>query len=83
MSTPLISTNTNKHTHVLFLTRPHPRNCRGVDDGIWWAAITITTIGYGDAANPNNVEERGVALLCMTVGASVWAYTLSCGCNLI
>ena len=49
----------------------------------YWAITTISTIGYGDAANPVNTRERLVAILCMVVGSSAWAYILCCVTNKI
>jgi ABC-type amino acid transport substrate-binding protein len=37
---------------------------RGIWDGLWWAAVTVTTVGYGDKA-PRSVGGRAVALLAM------------------
>lgn len=37
---------------------------RGAWDGIWWAAVTVTTVGYGDTA-PRSTRGRLVAMLAM------------------
>jgi voltage-gated potassium channel len=36
-------------------------------DALWWAAATVTTVGYGDAF-PVTVEGRGVAMFLMLIG---------------
>jgi voltage-gated potassium channel len=36
-------------------------------DGIWWAVVTVTTVGYGDI-HPDNVAGRIVAIVLMIVG---------------
>ena len=40
---------------------------------IYWATMTITTIGYGDVASTTPAE-RVAATTCMLLGASVYAY---------
>lgn len=40
---------------------------KGYWDGIWWAVVTVTTVGYGDLY-PTTVGGRIVAMLLMLVG---------------
>jgi voltage-gated potassium channel len=40
-------------------------------DALWWAAATITTVGYGDVF-PKTPAGRGIAVLLMLVGISVF-----------
>lgn len=42
------------------------------DDGLWWAVTTITTVGYGDKF-PVTPEGKGVAVLLMLVGISLFS----------
>lgn len=43
------------------------RDARGVFSGIWWSAVTMTTVGYGDKA-PRSMAGRIVGLLWMFAG---------------
>jgi voltage-gated potassium channel len=51
--------------------RAHPdAEITSAADGVWWALVTATTVGYGDAV-PLTGEGRGVAVLLMLVGISL------------
>jgi len=41
-------------------------------DAIWWAYVTITTVGYGDRF-PVTIQGRMVGILVMTTGVAVFA----------
>jgi polar amino acid transport system substrate-binding protein len=43
------------------------KHTRGIGSGIWWAAVTVTGVGYGDKV-PRTVGGRIVALICVFVG---------------
>ena len=43
---------------------------------IYWALMTLTTVGYGDITPANNAE-RGYALASLLIGALVFGYMLS------
>jgi len=42
----------------------HPHPIRGIAGGIWWAAVTMTTVGYGDMT-PKTLGGRLIALFWM------------------
>lgn len=42
-------------------------NIHGYADALWWAVVTVTTVGYGDRF-PVSPAGRGVAVLLMLVG---------------
>lgn len=42
-------------------------NIRSFGDALWWAVVTVTTVGYGDKV-PVTAGGRGVAVVLMVVG---------------
>ena len=48
-----------------------PRPLRGIGDGLWWAAVTMTTTGYGDKVP---VSWRGRALGLLWMFASIFMH---------
>jgi voltage-gated potassium channel len=58
---------------VLYAERPDPHaNIVSASDAMWWAYVTITTVGYGDQYPITN-EGRLVGILVMTTGVGVFA----------
>jgi ABC-type amino acid transport substrate-binding protein len=61
----------------LFERRSNPAHfsrlpLQGIGDGLWWAAVTLTTVGYGDKA-PTTRWGRGVAVAWMLVAIVLMA----------
>jgi voltage-gated potassium channel len=46
-------------------------NITSAEDALWWAYVTITTVGYGDKF-PVTTEGRVIAMLLMTVGVGLF-----------
>ena len=46
-------------------------NIKTAEDAIWWAYVTITTVGYGDKF-PVTTEGRIIAAFLMTVGVALF-----------
>ena len=44
---------------------------RSLPDGLWWAATTVTTVGYGDTF-PRTAAGRGVAVALMVLGIALF-----------
>jgi len=42
-------------------------NINSAQDGIWWAAVTMSTVGYGDKY-PTTPEGRTIAIVLMALG---------------
>ncbi len=45
-------------------TGEFPENWRGIGDGIWWSAVTMTTVGYGDKS-PKSFPGRLISIIWM------------------
>ena len=46
-------------------------NIKSAEDAIWWAYVTITTVGYGDKF-PVTTEGRIIAAILMTAGVGLF-----------
>ena len=45
----------------------NPRPLRGITDGLWWAAVTLTTVGYGDITAAT-ITARNLSVLEAAIG---------------
>ena len=51
---------------------------------IYFAVMTITSIGYGDvAATPKHPTEQAMATFLMLIGSMLWAYIIATFCGMI
>lgn len=64
-------------THLVWFAERHPnaeqfppRYLDGIDDGFWWAAVTFSTVGYGDKA-PITPFGRLLAVAWMIIGVTL------------
>jgi ABC-type amino acid transport substrate-binding protein len=62
-----------EHRHNPDFPRPYPL---GIWDAFWWAAVTVTTVGYGDKT-PKRPLGKLVALLWMCAGYFVFGYFIA------
>lgn len=57
--------------------RRNPRNFhpdrRGIGDGLWWSAVTMTSVGYGDTT-PRTLLGRSLALVWMFASVMLLAF---------
>ena len=56
---------------ILMVETNAASNIKSAEDAIWWAATTITTVGYGDRF-PVTTEGRMIAALLMAAGVGVF-----------
>lgn len=57
---------------VMYLVEGPENDFHSIPHGIYWAVVTLTTVGYGDIA-PHTVMGRGIASLIMLTGFSIIA----------
>jgi len=50
-----------------------PNGFEGLDDAMWWAAQTVTTVGYGDVV-PESGWGRVIGLFVMAFGVSAVSF---------
>ena len=50
-----------------------PRGFDGLDDAMWWAAQTVTTVGYGDVV-PESSGGRVIGVVIMAFGVSAVSF---------
>jgi voltage-gated potassium channel len=46
-------------------------NIESIPDGLWWAATTVTTVGYGDTF-PTTAAGRALAVMLMLIGVGLF-----------
>jgi voltage-gated potassium channel len=56
---------------ILQVEKDPNSNIKTAEDAIWWAYVTITTVGYGDKF-PVTTEGRIIAAFLMTVGVGIF-----------
>ncbi len=62
---------------VALFERGGDGSIKGFGDALWWAATTVTTVGYGDKF-PVTAEGRAVAVFLMVIGIALFG-TLTAG----
>ena len=56
---------------VALLERSAEGEIGGFDNALWWAIVTVTTVGYGDTV-PTTTEARAIAAMLMLVGVGLF-----------
>jgi voltage-gated potassium channel len=58
---------------IVLVESPDPQaNIQTGQDAVWWAFVTIATVGYGDRY-PVTSAGRGIGILMMVMGVSVFS----------
>ncbi|MCF7822164.1 MAG: potassium channel family protein [Mariprofundaceae bacterium] len=58
------------------LEHPHNPGFADVSDGLWWAFVTLTTVGYGDLY-PVTTAGRVVAVFTMIFGITIYSLMIA------
>jgi voltage-gated potassium channel len=58
------------------LEHPHNPGFADVSDGLWWAFVTLTTVGYGDLY-PVTSGGRIVAVFTMIFGITIYSLMIA------
>ncbi len=61
---------------LYFLVERHAQPGLDLLDSIWWAMVTMTTVGYGDLYPQTDVGRFLIAYPCMLVGIAIIGYFL-------
>ncbi|MDX8397374.1 MAG: ion channel [Mariprofundaceae bacterium] len=61
---------------VYLIEHPHNPAFAHFEDGLWWAFVTLTTVGYGDIV-PITAAGRIVAVLTMVFGIAVYSLMIA------
>jgi len=56
---------------ILIVEKAPESNIKTAEDAIWWAMVTVTTVGYGDKF-PVTTEGRVIAIFLMTAGVGLF-----------
>jgi voltage-gated potassium channel len=52
---------------IFVVEHGHNNNIQSIPDALWWAIVTVTTVGYGDVS-PVTIEGRLIAVALMIIG---------------
>ena len=63
-------------TTVYLLEHAHNAQFGGIQDGLWWAFVTLTTVGYGDIV-PITGGGRAIAVMTMILGIAVYSLMIA------
>jgi len=63
-------------TSTYLLEHPHNPQFAEMQDGLWWAFVTLTTVGYGDIY-PVTSSGRVVAVMTMIFGVVVYSLIIA------
>ena len=56
---------------ILIVENDVNSNIKTAEDAIWWAYVTVTTVGYGDKF-PVTTEGRFIAIILMSTGVGLF-----------